>query len=251
VPLIDWEEASAAVAGDEPDDAFLVELMATFYHECAMHVRAILRGVIAYRDGGARGFLDPEAVAHGREAGVELTEAKAVVRIVKDEAHAIKGSAANLRFWRLARVSVNVCGGDEAGGRGESRVRCALQPARPSACQSRRPATDVGGAGVVRQARVARDGGGARRRGGGDRLAGVGVPPAPHPGCRGGGRVRARRGVHGARHAQQGAPVGGGREGGFARTTRHALYATPPRAAPRSTPRWIWRRTWSPRCGSS
>jgi len=104
VPLIDWEEASTAVAGDEPDDAFLVELMATFYHECATHVRAILNGVIAYRDGGARAYLDPEAVAHGREAGVELTEAKPVVRIIKDEAHAIKGSAANLRFWRLARV---------------------------------------------------------------------------------------------------------------------------------------------------
>lgn len=78
--------------GDEPDDVFLVELLTTFYHEGVDHLARTLQCIVEYRSGKNEMLLKGDV------------RPRSIERILKDEAHAIKGSAANLRLYRLAKV---------------------------------------------------------------------------------------------------------------------------------------------------
>jgi HPt (histidine-containing phosphotransfer) domain-containing protein len=95
--LINWKEASFAVNGDEEaDDAFLMELLATFYHETLPRLVKILTAAVTYRRTPDKFLEFPGDI-----------EARNIEKVFKDEAHAIKGSSANIRLWRLAKVSNN------------------------------------------------------------------------------------------------------------------------------------------------
>lgn len=98
LPIINWVEASETVSGGDRDDAFLLELLVTFYHESVPHLRSILEAALAYR----AGVQSLQGESGYRERSIEA--------ILKEEAHALKGSAANLRLWRLAKVRVLVSG---------------------------------------------------------------------------------------------------------------------------------------------
>jgi len=84
---------------------FLVELLVTFYHEALPHLQRLLACSLAYREGATQ-FIWTEPPKP--DPGPRPME-----RMVKEEAHAIKGSAANLRLYRLAKVSG--IGGTKAG----------------------------------------------------------------------------------------------------------------------------------------
>jgi hypothetical protein len=80
--------------GDERDDVFLVELLVCFYTEAIPRLRRLLQAVLAYRGG-------PDAAAYPITSP---EPPRSTELIIKDEAHAIKGSAGNLRLWRIAKV---------------------------------------------------------------------------------------------------------------------------------------------------
>ena len=90
-----WEEASLEVGGDGGDDAFLLELLSILFEDGLQHILRLLRAAQAHRR-GARELASP----HG---------ARPLLVVMRDEAHAIKGSAANLRLSQLltdSKVSV-------------------------------------------------------------------------------------------------------------------------------------------------
>jgi len=88
--LIDWAEALEALSAEPSEAGLLLELLITFHGETAEHVQRILQAAITFRRGEA------EMMDNGR--------VRPLHRVLKDHAHAIKGSAANLRLWRLAKV---------------------------------------------------------------------------------------------------------------------------------------------------
>jgi HPt (histidine-containing phosphotransfer) domain-containing protein len=90
--LINWADASRQCGGDERDDVFLIELLTCYYEEGIPRLRKLLEAALAYR-GGATDFGRPGEPA------------KPVEVVLKEEAHAMKGSAANIRLWRVAKVS--------------------------------------------------------------------------------------------------------------------------------------------------
>lgn len=99
LPFIAWKEAALALGGDEtPDEAFLAELLVTFYHEAVPHVQRLMAACLAYRE-------DENALFCWQEGKKPDPMPRTIERVLKEEAHALKGSAANLRLYRLARVS--------------------------------------------------------------------------------------------------------------------------------------------------
>jgi HPt (histidine-containing phosphotransfer) domain-containing protein len=89
--------------GDERDDAFLAELVGLFVREAVTHVYAILGAVDAH----AR---SRSAAGAGAGAGAATATAAAPLpaRIVSEQAHAIKGSAANMGLGRLSAAAADV-----------------------------------------------------------------------------------------------------------------------------------------------
>jgi HPt (histidine-containing phosphotransfer) domain-containing protein len=81
------------VGGDERDDVFLMELLVCFYSEGIPRLKKLIEACLIYRKGGT--WVKGDGVA---DRTIEAT--------IKEEAHAIKGSAANIRLWRLAKVSI-------------------------------------------------------------------------------------------------------------------------------------------------
>ena len=81
--------------GDARDDAFLAELLVTYYEDGLPRLKRLLQAALAFRAGEAT-LRDAAAPSGGG--------ARALEQVIKDEAHALKGSAANVRLWRLAKV---------------------------------------------------------------------------------------------------------------------------------------------------
>lgn len=84
--------------GGERDDGFLMELLVCFYTEGLPRLRRLLdctlacnRGERTYKLTGVEGLEGADAV-------------RPVERVIKDDAHALKGSSANVRLWKLAKV---------------------------------------------------------------------------------------------------------------------------------------------------
>ena len=75
--------------GDERDDAFLMELLITYFEDGLPRVKKLMEAALAYRAG-------QNTLANGAGRSIEA--------VIKEEAHALKGSAANVRLWRLAKV---------------------------------------------------------------------------------------------------------------------------------------------------
>lgn len=88
--LIDWTEALEALSAEPSEACLLLELLVTFYGESLEHVQRAMQAAVVFRRG------EMMMVDNGRE--------RPLYRVIKDHAHAIKGSAANLRLWRLAKV---------------------------------------------------------------------------------------------------------------------------------------------------
>lgn len=87
-------------AGPE-DLPFVVELLVTFYTDSLPHLERILAAAMAFREGKLDAFLWTE--------GAKPDPApRSVVRVLKEEAHAVKGSAANLRLYRIAKIAERV-----------------------------------------------------------------------------------------------------------------------------------------------
>lgn len=87
-------------AGPE-DLPFVLELLVTFYTDSLPHVERVLAAALAFREGKVDGFSWME--------GPKPDPApRSVVRVLKEEAHAVKGSAANLRLYRIAKVAERV-----------------------------------------------------------------------------------------------------------------------------------------------
>ena len=76
---------------DDGDEVFLLELLACFCEEGSPRLQKLLGAALAHRDG--------QAIVH-QDKGPD----RPVALVIKEEAHALKGSAANLRLWRLAKV---------------------------------------------------------------------------------------------------------------------------------------------------
>lgn len=90
------------MGGDEvADEAFLAELLVTFYFEAIPHVQRLLAVALAYR-------ADPNHQFRWLEGKKPDPNTRSVERVLKEEAHALKGSAANLRLYRLAKAAENV-----------------------------------------------------------------------------------------------------------------------------------------------
>ena len=99
LPFIAWEEAALAMGGDEvADEAFLAELLVTFYQEAVPHVQRLLAASLAYRS-------NPNHIFRWEEGPKPDPVARTIERVLKEEAHALKGSAANLRLYRLAKAA--------------------------------------------------------------------------------------------------------------------------------------------------
>ena len=111
-PVVDWEAASRRVGGGERDDAFLAELLSTFYADGVEHVVAVL------------GALD----AHRR--GERVVDGKAAASVVQAHAHAVKGSASNMALNAVSQVR-NATGCCTSGRR---RATAVVLPLRAGRC---------------------------------------------------------------------------------------------------------------------
>lgn len=91
LPLIEWDEAARHVnGGGEKDELFLIELLSCFFTESGVRLRNLIAAALAYRSGETH--IGP----------------KTVETVIREEAHALKGSAANVRLLRVAKVSLCV-----------------------------------------------------------------------------------------------------------------------------------------------
>lgn len=92
LPLVDWDEGALQSGGGEPDEAFFIELLGCFYDEGVPHLHNILSAVMAYRRGETE-----IATTGGRTSTIENR--------IRQESHAVKGSAANLSLWKIAKAA--------------------------------------------------------------------------------------------------------------------------------------------------
>ena len=126
-PPLDWRAAALAVGGgDEPDEAFLCELLACFVREGLPHVRGALAAADAHRRALACSRATATAAAAGTMRATTATAAplptpppppppppdaaarRALAARLFAECHALKGSAANLCLLRLSAAARDV-----------------------------------------------------------------------------------------------------------------------------------------------
>ncbi len=104
------------VGGDERDDLFLVDLLVCFFAEALPRLCKMLDAMRQYRQqhrhqqqqqqgGGGGGGTSSSSSSNSNIDLAPLTQFSVEV-VMKDQAHAMKGSAANIRLRRLAKVSV-------------------------------------------------------------------------------------------------------------------------------------------------
>jgi hypothetical protein len=89
-----------------------MELLVTYYEDGLPRVQHLLQAALAFRAG-----QDTIDAGSGPRA-VEL--------VIKEEAHALKGSAANVRLWRLAKV--RTAGRGVRGRQGDEAMVCVSAP---------------------------------------------------------------------------------------------------------------------------
>ncbi len=101
------------MGGDDPDDVFLVDLIACYFCEALPRLSRILGAVSAFQHGQST-YQHPGSTDREPPQPIEV--------VMKEQAHALKGSAANIRLWKLAKVSEpkgsTADGGREAGREG-------------------------------------------------------------------------------------------------------------------------------------
>lgn len=107
LPICDWDSALAQCGSEDDyeDTLFLMELLICFYVDSMPRLTRILEITRAWQQNNRNNPFAP--ISERAKVGFD-SRPKNLETVLREDAHAIKGSAANISLWRISKSAENI-----------------------------------------------------------------------------------------------------------------------------------------------